>query len=135
MALQRLDHVNLRTPDLDRTVDFYARILGLHPGPRPDFPFPGAWLYAGDQAVVHLVAATDAPPEYRPDQRLEHFALSATGLADFLAHLRDQNVPYWCRVLPTVNIRQVNLLDCDGNHLHVDFPAEEDADLTDFPGR
>lgn len=134
MALQRLDHVNLRTADLDRTIEFYGRVLGLHPGPRPAFPFPGAWLYAGEQAVVHLIGVDRVPPEYREDQRLEHFALSATGLAEFLAHLRAENVPYWCRVLPTIGVRQVNLLDCDGNHLHIDFPAHEDADLTDFAG-
>ncbi|MCR9174914.1 MAG: VOC family protein [Alphaproteobacteria bacterium] len=134
MPLQRLDHVNIRTENLDRTVEFYGRVLGLHPGDRPAFPFPGAWLYAGDAAVVHLIGVKDAPPDYREDQRLEHFALSATDLAGFLAHLRAENVPYWCRVLPTIGVQQVNILDCDGNHLHIDFAADEKADLTDFPG-
>jgi len=134
MPLHRLDHVNIRTHDLERTIEFYGRVLGLHPGFRPAFPFAGAWLYAGDDAVVHLVGVGSEPPAYREDQRLEHFALSATGLGEFLDHLRAQKVAYWCRVLPTTAVRQVNLLDVDGNHLHIDFPADEEADLSDYDG-
>ena len=132
MALQRLDHVNIRTRDLDRTIGFYRDVLGLKIGPRPDFDFPGARMYLGDDAVVHLIGVRDQPRDYAPDQQLEHFAFSATGLEAFLGHLRERNISYWCRVLPGFEIRQVNLLDCDGNHLHVDFPKNEDADLTDF---
>ncbi|NBY16471.1 MAG: glyoxalase, partial [Betaproteobacteria bacterium] len=39
MALT-LNHFSIRTMDLDRTRDFYERVLGLTVGPRPDFPFP-----------------------------------------------------------------------------------------------
>ena len=46
VTLKRLDHVNLRTANLDVMVAWYGRILGMHPGPRPGFSFPGAWLYA-----------------------------------------------------------------------------------------
>lgn len=134
MPVQKLDHVNVRTSDLPGMIDFYQRVMGMKLGPRPGFDFPGAWLYVGDQAVVHLIETVDSPPDYRPDQRLEHFALSATGLADFLAHLRAHKVAYYCRVLPDFDIRQVNLHDSDGNHLHVDFAPDEDADLSDYDG-
>lgn len=50
-----LDHVNVRCSDLDATRAFFETVVGLLPGKRPDFPFPGYWLYSGDQAVVHLV--------------------------------------------------------------------------------
>lgn len=135
MPVHKLDHVNLRTADLDGMIAFYERVMGLRKGARPGFDFPGAWMYAGDQAVVHLVGTTGRPAEYRPDQRLEHFAMSATGLADFLAHLRRERVAYYCRILPDFGIRQVNIHDCDGNHLHIDFPADEQADLADYDGR
>ncbi|GHD43568.1 glyoxalase [Thalassobaculum fulvum] len=134
MPVQKLDHVNVRTSDLPGMIDFYQRVMGMKLGARPGFDFPGAWLYVGDQAVVHLIETVDSPPDYRPDQRLEHFALSATGLGDFLAHLRAHKVAYYCRVLPDFDIRQVNLHDPDGNHLHVDFPPDEDADLSDYDG-
>lgn len=135
MPVHKLDHVNLRTDDLDGMIGFYERIMGLRKGPRPGFDFPGAWMYAGEQAVVHLVGHNGRPADYRPDQRLEHFAMSATGLAEFLAHLRAHKVAYYCRVLPDFGIRQVNIHDSDGNHLHIDFPADEQADLADYDGR
>lgn len=134
MPVHKLDHVNIRTDDLAGMVGFYERVMGLKQGPRPGFDFPGAWMYAGDQAVVHLVGTSGRPADYRPDQRLEHYALSASGLAGFLDHLRANRVAYYCRVLPDFGIRQVNIHDPDGNHLHIDFPADEDADLTDFDG-
>lgn len=134
MPVQKLDHVNIRTADLDGMIGFYERVLGLRQGTRPGFDFPGAWLYAGDQAVVHLIGTSDQPAPYRPDQRLEHFAMSADGLATFLSHLRSEKVAYYCRVLPDFGIRQVNIHDPDGNHVHIDFPADEDADLSDYDG-
>ena len=55
MGIERLDHVNVVTTRLDEMVTWYQTVLGLTLGPRPNFPFPGAWLYAGDHPVVHLV--------------------------------------------------------------------------------
>ena len=120
-----LDHVNIRTADVDRLADFYARILGLTRGPRPAFPFGGAWLYCGDRAVVHLVDAGEAPPRvYDPmTLGLSHFAFSATGLDAFLDRLRAAGVACHVGQLPGRPLTQVNLRDPDGNALHVDFPA------------
>src|SRR4051812_1688227 len=55
MSINRLDHVSIRTHDLDATHNFYADVLGLSVGPRPNFPFPGVWLYQDQQAVVHVI--------------------------------------------------------------------------------
>ena len=49
MALA-LNHYSIRTTDLDACRAFYENVLGLTVGPRPEFPFPGLWMYAGDQA-------------------------------------------------------------------------------------
>ena len=55
LAIKRLDHVNVRTANLDAMIEWYGDMLGMKTGPRPDFSFPGAWLYAGDDPVIHLV--------------------------------------------------------------------------------
>ena len=126
MPLQQLDHVNIQTCNLDAMVDWYQTILGMENGARPPFPFPGAWLYAGDQAAVHLIGVDkelDAPAP-----QIEHFAFSATGLSDFLARLDEASHAYQPVRVPGLGILQINLLDCDGNHIHVDFsPQEADA--------
>ena len=124
-----LDHVNLRTAQLDALVAWYGQVLGLHPGPRPDFGMAGAWLYAGGQAVIHLVEdmAIDGPGGER--LALEHFALRASGYAAFLKLLESMDIPYRLSRVPPgpVSVVQVNIHDPDGNHIHVDFLADEVA--------
>ena len=132
MPLKSLDHVNLRTADLAGMVAWYGRVLDMTPGPRPDFPFSGAWLYAGDKAIVHLVEV-DAAPEPGPDLRLEHFAITAEGLPAFLDRLRAEAVAFRPSRIEDFGVLQLNILDPDGNHIHVDFPLTEaeEVDLGD----
>ena len=132
MALKRLDHVNMRTAQLDEMVRFYRDVLGLESGERPPFPFGGSWLYCDGHPVVHLVEV-DEPPQ-TADPRLEHFAFEAEGLADFLTKLRAYKVAYWVAVVPGFETRQVNFRDPDHNHIHVDFQPHEEADLSAYPG-
>ena len=46
-----LNHFSIRSLDLDACERFYCGLLGLTKGPRPPFPFPGLWLYAGDTGM------------------------------------------------------------------------------------
>lgn len=124
IAIKRLDHVNVRTANLDAMIKWYGEMLGMKPGPRPDFSFPGAWLYAGDDAVIHLVGV-DAAPEPPESLTLEHFALSATGISDLIDRVNASGARHNVRKVPSFPIVQVNLWDPDGNHIHIDFTAEE----------
>ncbi len=133
MPPERLDHVNIRTANVEKMVDWYGRVLDMHPGPRPDFPFPGAWLYVGNHAVVHLVGVEHQPQTREP--RLEHFALTASGLKEFVERLDSLGVSYTLDPVPGLPIVQVNLADCDGNHIHIDFDAIEAEGLGTGPGR
>ncbi len=123
MQLGKLDHVNIRTANLDNMVAWYRDVLGMESGERPPFPFPGAWLYAGDHAVVHLVGVDEAPQSVEPN--IEHFAMSATGLADFVERLNASGTEFRAVRVPGINILQINVYDCDGNHIHIDFSPEE----------
>ncbi|HIF10953.1 MAG TPA: hypothetical protein EYQ81_14705 [Sneathiellales bacterium] len=60
MTVETLDHFTIVTADLDTSVAFYTDVLGLENGKRPDLGFPGAWIYAGDKAVVHLLGSDGA---------------------------------------------------------------------------
>ena len=131
MALQFLDHVNLRTTRLNEMTRFYSDVLGMRPGARPPFSFGGAWLYCGEKAAIHLVEVERAPRTREP--RIEHFAFRAVGLSDFLAHLRKLDTAYRISIVPGYELRQVNIHDPDGNHIEVTFAAEEEADLSNYP--
>lgn len=133
MALVKFDHVNIQTANLAAMSAFYDEVLGLPAGYRPPFRFGGAWHYCGDLAVVHLVETS--PPDGVGNPQLEHFALQAEGMADFLARLRQHGVAYRIAVVPEIEVRQVNIHDPDGNHIHIDFGPDEDADLSDFDGQ
>ena len=133
MGLVKFDHVNIRTANLAAMSAFYTEVLEMPAGYRPPFGFGGAWHYCGDQAVVHLVETE--PPDGPRNPQLEHFALQAQGMSAFLDRLRRYDIPYRIAIVPEIDIRQVNLHDPDGNHIHIDFGPDEEADLTDFEGR
>lgn len=127
MQLGMLDHVNIRTHQLATMVSWYQVILGMTSGARPDFNFPGAWLYAGEAAAVHLIGV-EAEPAADGSLKLEHFAFSATGLAEFLKLLEARGIDYRLGRVRDFGILQVNIHDPDGNHIHVDFTGDEAAD-------
>lgn len=125
MELGRLDHVNIRTARLDEMVRWYGEILGMVSGARPPFRSPGAWLYAGEFPIVHLVGV--ASVDGAPDPTLEHFAIRAKGLSSFVARLEEKGVAHSIDEVPGLPVLQVNLRDPDGNHIHVDFDSAEMA--------
>lgn len=127
MPVTAFDHVNVRTSHLDRMVAFYGDVLGLAPGPRPDFGFPGAWLYLGDEALVHLVGV-ESLPQAGGNVTLEHFAFRAEGMEDFIERLDANQTHYTIDAVPGFPVVQVNFRDPDGNHIHVDFDAAEHKD-------
>jgi catechol 2,3-dioxygenase-like lactoylglutathione lyase family enzyme len=119
--INRLDHVNIRTARLESMIDFYTRVLGLRLGERPAFAFPGAWLYCGGHAAVHLVAV-DRELDTR-DPRIEHLAFQGDDKQRFVAHLEEQGVDYRISEVRDFGVTQVHVHDCDGNHIHIDFHA------------
>jgi catechol-2,3-dioxygenase len=126
MQIEKLDHVNLRTRHLDDMIGWYEAVLGLTKGPRPNFGFPGAWMYAGDQAVVHLVAIEEAEGTGSETAlKLEHFAFTASGSSTFEARLKERGTDY--RKVDVVDTGMVafNIWDPDGNHIHVDFKGAD----------
>lgn len=126
MQITRLDHVNIRTTQLQAMIAWYTNVLGLTSGPRPDFSFGGAWMYAKDTAVAHLVEIEGpAAVGAEVDLKLEHFAFRAKGAAEFKQRLEASGTKYREVFLSDVNLSAFNIWDPDGNHIHVDFEVEE----------
>src|SRR5208337_3711911 len=68
-----LDHVTLRTRDLEGAKAFFETVLGLEVGYRPAFSFPGYWLYANGEPVVHLIPGQGGPVD-RAGEAIDHVA-------------------------------------------------------------
>ena len=93
MPITELNHFLLVAKDLDRTKDFYCRVLGMEVDTqRPDFGFPGYWLKANGETCVHL--AWQAPNEIR-DKFLD---LMRDG------YRRYKQVPPFDRVTPVIRV-------------------------------
>ena len=126
MIIKKLDHVNVRTAQLENMTQWYVEVLGLSSGYRPHFPFPGAWLYADKTVVIHLVGVNDlAGAGSEQALKLEHFAFSASGAATLEKTLNDRAESFRRSEQKEINLVQYNIWDPDGNHIHVDFPADE----------
>ncbi len=120
MAIRGVDHINIGTDRLDETRAFFRDVLGLVEGYRPDFPFGGAWLYAGDGAVVHLVAL---PEGKRPSSEaaLDHFAFSIDDFDDAVGRLKRAGVTYRAVDIPDTPIRQIFLRDPNGVNIELNY--------------
>ena len=113
----QLDHVNIRTNDLDATVSFYRDIVGLDPGPRPNFSFGGAWLYDEGRPIVHIVLASE--PVAPPQGPLDHVAFRAEDLSVVMARLDAKRIDYTVRDLPDGRGRQCFLKDPNGVRVEI----------------
>jgi catechol 2,3-dioxygenase-like lactoylglutathione lyase family enzyme len=113
MAITGLDHVNIRTTDLEKTRAFFTEVLGLTIGWRPDFSFGGAWLYVGDRDVVHLVEVGRAGAASKGSS-LDHFAFSIDDYEDARRRLDAAGVAYEAGAAPNGGIRQVFITELNG---------------------
>ncbi len=122
-------HVNIRCAPEDLPVieKFYGEVLGLKPGYRPNFPSAGAWLYSGDQPLVH-VGARFPKNQFAGEQHnasFDHIAFAATGAADFRERLKKHGVKFEEQNVPDAGY-QFFLHDPVGTKLEFNFPNEED---------
>jgi catechol 2,3-dioxygenase-like lactoylglutathione lyase family enzyme len=123
MAVTEMNHFTVLTDDLEKTRAFYVGLLGLREGPRPPLGFPGAWLYAGERPVLHVIAGRALPAERRGV--LDHMAFSATGVADVTARLDGAGIAYDLRRQPESNVWQLFCFDPNGARVELDFDAAE----------
>lgn len=125
MSLTGLNHVTVQTDDLEGTRRFYEELLGLKAGSRPPLGFPGYWLYAGDEPMVHLVPKSNGiggGPS--PDTgNFDHVAFTATGLGPTRQRLKQHGIKFHEQEVPETPIRQIFLEDPNKVMIELNFPA------------
>ncbi len=119
-----LDHFNIRTRKLAETVRFYEDVLGLEKGARPNFAFPGAWMYSEGKPVVHLVdiSATDEPQ--KPDSGVvHHVAFVSRGFDGMAQRLKSKDMEYDARQVPGGELWQIFVRDPNGVMIELNYDA------------
>ena len=115
--------------DLPVLLDFYTGTLGLANGYRPALRYPGHWLYADGQAIVHLNALHQTSPP-KGSGAFDHVALKAHGLASTRQALRTAQVPFSETPLKGTSLHQVFLNDPLGLKVELNFDLAAEADAT-----
>ncbi len=144
MSLSTLDHCSIRTVKLNETRDFYVDLLGMIDGDRPDFDFPGNWLYVDGKPVVHLVGVDPGDPsgliEYLGGDidaskldgtggsgAFDHVAFRAKEPEMLVAKLEKKGVRFRERKVPDLDLFQIFIEDPNGITVELNYFADEQA--------
>src|SRR5215470_6459828 len=123
MPLTHLEHFLVQTTDIQKTCDWYERVLDMSRGYTPDFKFPVQWMYIGERDVIHVTEGgakiTDNRRKYLGQQSeatsgsgaIDHVAFRCTGLKDMIERLRRLNVPFKERMVNDQGLYQLFLMD------------------------
>ena len=125
MKISTLDHFSIGTTCLEETRAFYVDLLGMSVGFRPQLKSTGYWLYAGDNAVIHLVE-TEAGEDDRKnwdkaaDNNVfetgmdDHVAFSVEDSSGAVQFMKDNGIAYWDRLLADRGLYQIFVRDPNG---------------------
>ena len=136
MPITELNHFLLVAKDLERTKDFYCRVLGMEVDQqRPDFGFPGYWLKANGETCVHL--ASQDPNEIRDKFLLkkhpkgttgsgsvDHIAFLAQKAGEVRERIQKNKVEMHFRSFPDAKLFQIFLKDPDNVTIELNFLGE-----------
>ena len=131
MSVGTLDHFNIRTRKLDDTVRFYEDVMGLEKGPRPNFAFPGAWMYSEGKAVVHIVDISRTDEAQKPDSGVvHHVAFASRGFDGMKQRLESKKTPYDARQVPGGDLWQIFVDDPNGVMIELNYEAAKEQGVS-----
>jgi catechol 2,3-dioxygenase len=122
--IRKIGHVVLLVTDMERSVDFYTRIMGFKGSDvHPDDMVPGGMVFMRMNADHHGVALVGSRKDQPAAAELHHMAFEVGTLDEVLRardHLRKHGVPIdfegrrraGCQIA-------VEFLDPDGHHLEI----------------
>lgn len=129
-----LDHVTLRTRDLEGAKAFFETVLGLEVGYRPALSFPGYWLYADGEPIVHLIRGQGSPVD-QAGEAIDHIAFRLDDHEAMRRKLDRLSIPYSRMDLPELGERRLfirtptgvllELVFLDGNAESATSPDQE----------
>lgn len=103
-----LDHVTIRTRDIEVARDFFVNVFDMTPGDRPELirRIPGCWLYSGQQPLVHIIGSFGNGYDHSAEA-IDHVGFRLTGYAAFRAKLDRLGIHYSTMDLDDVQERRL----------------------------
>jgi catechol 2,3-dioxygenase-like lactoylglutathione lyase family enzyme len=91
----KLDHVTIRTRDLQATRSFFLTVFDLEEGERPlaIHRIPGHWLYSEGHPLVHIIGSQGSGID-RAAEAIDHVGLRLEGYAEFRKKLDRLGIRY-----------------------------------------
>ena len=116
-----IHHVGIAAPAdiLEKTVQFYKKVLNLEPGPRPEFNIKGIWLFSGEQPIIHLMEIATRNGE--KSGHFDHIALRCTDLEQVVNALEKHNIPFQRSEVSEVKQIQLLVTDPSGTSVELNF--------------
>lgn len=131
-----MDHILIRTANVDGMIGFFEKALALNNGSRPPFPFPGAWLWSDDRPLVHLSKAdpiverqwnySGAGKKTLPQSGtgiIDHIAFSGADYPALIERLQHHRINYFETTVPSTAIRQVFIEGPEGLRVEIQFTS------------
>lgn len=122
------NHLALSVKDVDRSADFYKKVLNLNEITNKTKIEGIRWFSLGEGKELHLISIMK---ENITINKALHFALATSNFDDIVETLNDMNIPYsdWPGTPHKINIRadgikQIYFQDPDGYWIEVNSVAQ-----------
>ena len=121
MAVDALQHINVRSADVDRSRDFYVNVIGLTEGLRPPLASVGYWLYLDGTPVIHLVQHSAGGSPHTGSGVVDHVAFHGVNFEATRNRFGAQGIAFCEAVIPRDGTRQLFIHDPDGVKIELNF--------------
>lgn len=137
--IERIGHINIRTPLLDETLAFYENLFGLRRGGALTMADQtrNAWLYdTNGRAIIHvnMPLEGEAVPEVGDRGRMDHVAFDCRDPDAMEGRLIALGIAYRRRSTLVDGLTQIVLRDPNGINLELAFGTDNARDLASSAG-
>jgi catechol 2,3-dioxygenase-like lactoylglutathione lyase family enzyme len=131
LDIQFIDHFTLSVQphELGMLRTFYTETFGLVEGKRPNFDFPGHWLYLDGRPVVHLAAnlpaGTVMPDGSFTTGKFNHVSFRCKDIPAVRKRLTEHGIEFREAPVPEFPMHQIFLHDPAGLMIELTFMLPE----------
>lgn len=105
MGISKMEHVGIQVKNLEETIDFYTKVLGLellqkerHPNPNLRIAFLG--FKQTDETLIELIEGYN--PDLPAEGKVHHIAFTVDNIEEEIARVHQHNVTFVDETITTL---------------------------------